>query len=51
MERKKWNKLGLQHFIYLKELFYNLVPINKEKKCLKHFFYKSLRFHSTGEIR
>lgn len=30
MEGEKWNKLGLQHFIYVKEVFYNLVLINKE---------------------
>lgn len=51
MEGEKWNKLGLQHFIYMKELFYNLALINKEKKCLKYFLNKSLCFHSTGEIR
>lgn len=37
MEGEKWNKLGLQHFIYVKELFCNLVLINKEK-MFKTFF-------------
>lgn len=45
------HKLGLQHSIYVKEHFCNLVLINKEKKVQNIPFNKSSWFHSADEIR